>query len=107
MYLRIFQKKYIRIAVWISILSVACFGCWAILTHIFFCRPIYYYWKTDPIPYNSSSCLDLVDNYMAFTILNIVTDLMIILLPIPIIGQLMVRKGLKLTLILVFVLGGV
>ena len=106
MYLRIFHTKYIRIAVWASIGTVLCFAFWAIFAHIFFCRPVRYFWKTNPIPYDSPSCLDALDNYMAFTILNIVTDFFIVLLPLPFIRQLKLRKSLKLGLTMIFLLGG-
>ncbi|KAH8651814.1 hypothetical protein BGZ60DRAFT_533691 [Tricladium varicosporioides] len=100
-YLRIFPLKRVRLSCYILLSVVICFGLWLFFGSVFSCNPIAKYW--DPrIP---GTCLDSYGLWLGNSIVNILTDFAIFLLPIPVIKSLNLAKKLKWSLMIVFAFG--
>ena len=79
-------------------LNVA-WGAWACLNSWVICTPIAYNWdKTIP----GGHCLDHVSAYISVGVIDIVVDVCIFLLPIPMVWQLQVPQRNKIGLYLLF-----
>ena len=102
-YLRIFPTKKMRTAIWTVFGIVIIYGGWTVLSMVFFCTPIEGYWKTEL----SGNCFDADLLWLVNGGLNILTDLFIIVLPLPGLKALMLPRAQKLGLMFVFALGGV
>ncbi|KAG7135490.1 hypothetical protein HYQ45_006759 [Verticillium longisporum] len=66
------------------------------------CKPIHLYWQVVPHP---GSCVEAEAQLMTVGILNIVTDLMLILLPLPLVVAMQAAWRLKAQLYVLFLLG--
>lgn len=104
-YLRIFPTKKMRLAIWIVFGIVIVYGAWTVFSMVFFCTPIEAYWKSDSNV--KARCFKASQLWLVNGALNIFTDLLIITLPLPGLKALMLPRGQKLGLMLVFLLGGV
>ncbi len=102
MYLRLFgSDKPFKYATW----AVLCFvtgylGC-NIITLIFGCTPVSKYWKHD----QPGHCINLVKADHAYGSMNVVSDVLLFLLPLPMIWQLRLTLREKLGLVLIFMSG--
>ncbi|KAI9799501.1 MAG: hypothetical protein M1833_004023 [Piccolia ochrophora] len=67
---------------------------------VFQCAPVYYFWDRR----NEGECLPIGSLYTA-TFTNIVADLVILVLPLPMVWQLQLRLGQKIALTGIFTLG--
>ena len=103
--MRIFQSKRMRIATWLVLGIVIIYGTWASFTNIFLCSPIEVAWDVRSVPFKKTNCLDLYKVFAAYTSLNIGTDVFILLLPLPVLQGLMMPRGQKIGLTVVFLLG--
>ncbi|KAI9822793.1 MAG: hypothetical protein M1832_003026 [Thelocarpon impressellum] len=72
-----------------------------VLVAIFPCQPIHAFWDFS----KPSKCVSQVPMYIANSALNIFTDVVILVLPMPIIWKLQVSRRQKSVLCLIFVLG--
>jgi hypothetical protein len=70
--------------------------------YAFDCKPVYYNWHFDPMHYD---CIDITHVKMATGAVNILTDLIIVLMPLPLVLQLHLAKAQKVGLFLVFSTG--
>ncbi|KAI0107963.1 hypothetical protein F4776DRAFT_416780 [Hypoxylon sp. NC0597] len=102
-YRRIFPQKWFH---W-TLLGVAVFmGAWMFTTVfaiIFQCIPIEFNWDTS-IP--GGHCINIGQMALATSILNVLTDVAILLLPLPLVWKLNVSPKRRSGLILLFGLGG-
>lgn len=102
-----------RIAIWTIFGVIIIYGGWAFFSSIFVCWPIDTFWNftdefwqfTAPDAFEKK-CLDPEKFYVAHAGLNIGTDILILALPIPGLRHLMLPRGQKIALMLVFMLGG-
>lgn len=102
-----------RIAIWTIFGIIIIYGGWAFFSSIFICWPIDAFWNftdefwkfTAPDAFKEQ-CLDPEKFYVAHAGLNIGTDILILALPIPGLRHLMLPRGQKIALMLVFMLGG-
>lgn len=102
LYLRIFVQRPFRIACWVMIAIIASYGIASTLAAIFQCSPIPRAWdKTIP-----GHCINITQNWYANAGFSIITDLIILLLPMPIIFSLHLPKSQKISLAFIFALGG-
>ena len=101
-YLKIFLSKKIRIATWLVIAITIIYGAWTTLSNVFYCRPIESLWLETP----GAKCFYFMPLMVANSIFNIVTDILVYLLPLPGLKRLMLPKSQKIGLLLVFTLGG-
>ena len=85
-------------------LLVLIFGAatWGIFGNIFLCDPVRSYWDVTL----SGTCMDKENHFWSTSIIGIVLDFAIWLLPMPVVGKLKLPKRQKMGLLLVFGLGG-
>ncbi|KAI9851116.1 MAG: hypothetical protein M1838_004451 [Thelocarpon superellum] len=74
-----------------------------VLVGIFWCTPVSAFW--DNILENAPNCVDENGSYVANASINVVTDLVILVLPMPIIVKLHISRRQKIVLCSIFVLG--
>lgn len=101
-YIRIFFVKPFRIATWIVITFIACWGVMVVLTGLLLCTPIAFNWDQS-IP--GGKCADQKATFFAVGILDLITDLCVFVLPLPMIWKLQVSRGNKVALFGIFGLG--
>lgn len=71
------------------------------ITAIFQCLPIHYFW----LRVGRGHCIRTTNFYIALASLNLATDVAVLILPIPFIWQIQIRKSKKLSLSAVFLVG--
>ncbi|KAF5130191.1 uncharacterized protein G6M90_00g039510 [Metarhizium brunneum] len=103
-YLRLLQgtdRKVYRMVVWTTIVIVflAHLGC--TLSLVFACTPVEKSWK----PWVAGSCLQPGPSFTGYAVVTIVSDVVVAVLPIPVLLKLNVRPEKKLGLIGIFMLG--
>ncbi|KAJ5937100.1 integral membrane protein [Penicillium verhagenii] len=101
LYLHIFTNRRARLICYVTMTIlisnwVACTVGWALA-----CRPVSYFWTGE------GSCVNINAVYRWSGVPNIVTDLIILVLPIPTLYRLQTSLRLKLGIALTFLLGGV
>lgn len=103
MYLRLFGvNKLFRYATWaVSIFVTGYLSC-NIITLLFGCTPITKYWRHD----EPGHCIDLPQADYAYGSMNVGSDILMFLLPLPMVWQLQLSRREKFGLILVF-MGGI
>lgn len=69
---------------------------------IFECSPIHYFWDRMPI---GGQCIDVQRFFTGQSVVNIITDAVLLALPLPLIWRLQLPLGQKLGLSAVFLLG--
>ena len=72
------------------------------LVEIFECSPIDSLWN----PQVKGKCINLSAELIASSVLNVVTDFLLLVLPLPILWRLQISMERKLELIGIFLLGG-
>ena len=72
---------------------------------LFQCKPIHYSWDL-PRGFTQGQCIDLTGGYVGTGITNTVSDLALIILPMPIVWGLQISKRQKLIICGIFLLGG-
>lgn len=102
-YFTIFHTGKVRRACWVIIGIVVAYGMWSIITAIFMCSPVPYFWNKS-IP--GGRCLPEQPVWFGNGAINIATDLMILILPMPTFSKLNLPKKQKIGLMLVLSLGG-
>lgn len=103
LYMRIFtaHRRY-RIAVYTTGTVMVLWSVAGIITCLAYCKPFAYAWnKTIP----GGKCGDTMTAYRFISIPNIVTDIVILVLPLPAIYKLHISPGAKLGLLLTLAFG--
>lgn len=101
-YLHLSPQKWFRVAVWIGIAIVSLYtGCITTLM-LFHCNPIR---KAFDFGIVGGSCLDVGVLYMATAVSNIITDVMLFILPMPMIFNLRMKLAQKIGAALIFAIG--
>ncbi|KAL6233034.1 hypothetical protein BDW75DRAFT_242426 [Aspergillus navahoensis] len=101
-YLRIFPSYKFRILCYIVMGVVIAYSTWAIVSGFVNCVPVAKFWDRE-LPGN---CLSFEALWFFNASMNIATDLILLILPMPLITQLQLPKRQKLALMGVFALGG-
>ncbi|KAF2648432.1 hypothetical protein K491DRAFT_670618 [Lophiostoma macrostomum CBS 122681] len=101
-YLNVFPPRKFRIACWVILAIVVGYTIWTVCASIFFCIPVDSFW-TGRQP---ARCLNRYAMWFTNASINIVSDFVIILLPMPIIRSLNLARAQKRALIGVFAVGG-
>ncbi|KAF4625948.1 hypothetical protein G7Y89_g12214 [Cudoniella acicularis] len=101
LYMRIFSISNIQLICYIQLAIVIVYGLWLLFDNIFFCTPISFFWdKTIP-----GKCLPSAKVWFTNSSLNIATDFMILILPLPVISTLRLPKQQKQILYPIFAVG--
>lgn len=101
-YLHLSPQFYFRVAVWISIGIVATYTTVITVLMVFHCNPVK---KAFDFTITGGVCMDAGILYMATAVSNIVTDIMLFVLPIRTIMGLRMGLGQKLGAIFIFAIG--
>lgn len=75
---------------------------WGVFGVIFLCDPVHKYWDMTVL----GTCMDAETHFWSTSIIGIVLDWAVWLLPIPVVGKLKLPRRQKLGLLVVFGLGG-
>lgn len=102
LYLRIFVTRRFRQICWGGIIFLSCMGTANVLVTMFSCHPIRSFFDAT-VP---GTCINTVHFYWATAILNVLTDVFILVLPMPTVWKMQATVQRKLAISLVFVLGG-
>jgi hypothetical protein len=79
------------------------YGIWGIFSAIFTCIPIHAFWD---FGYAGAKCLDKKFMWFFNASLNLLTDIILVALPMPVLKQLDLPKKQKIGLMCIFGLGG-
>ena len=102
LYLRIFTDKRYRISTWVLAAIISGTAVAVSLTAIFQCSPVLYAWDKS-IP--GGSCINVAAFYVYCSVPNVITDIAVLLLPLPMIFKLHANQSQKVGLSIVFLLG--
>lgn len=101
-YLRLSKnKKYFRLATYLTMAVIIVGGTILTFFSIFACHPITKTFSNS----TTQKCIRLVTLYFAATPINVVTDAVILILPIPILTGMQLPRKQKIILVLLFALG--
>ncbi|KAF2704977.1 hypothetical protein K504DRAFT_449041 [Pleomassaria siparia CBS 279.74] len=103
-YQRVFPVRKFQIWCWSFLGIVVSFTIATVCTSIFACKPIETFWKMGP---GAPECIDTTSSWFSNAAFNILLDLMVILLPMPVVRNLNLAKRQKWLLMGLFALGGV
>ncbi|KAK7538224.1 uncharacterized protein J3D65DRAFT_321019 [Phyllosticta citribraziliensis] len=104
-YLRIFgTQQAMRIACYATITFVVTYTFVAGFMNIFNCKPIHYFWSRALDP-TSGSCLDFEAVWFTHAGINIFSDFLVIVLPMPVLKSLKIHKRQKIALMAIFAFG--
>ncbi|KAH7392522.1 hypothetical protein BKA66DRAFT_510100 [Pyrenochaeta sp. MPI-SDFR-AT-0127] len=101
-YLRIFPVRRFRKACFGVLGVVVAYGAWAIFSSIFICNPVAFSWDKS-IP--GGHCMNQLVVWFTNAGMNIAQDVIILLMPMPVIRTLQIPKGQKTGLVTMFALG--
>ncbi|KAF7590740.1 hypothetical protein BBP40_002478 [Aspergillus hancockii] len=101
LYLRLFPLKNYQIILVIVLVFVILSGLWMVFGSFFMCIPVRGFWDTSI----SHSCISRAVMWSLNAALQIVTDMIIVILPMPLLTKLQLPKRQKIALIIVFALG--
>lgn len=100
-YYRILGTGQMRVAIKVAFVFVALWSISQLLVVIFTCSPIHKFW----LPETPGTCIPNLPFWYVNAAGNIVTDIIVFVLPLPALSRLNLRRGQKLGLIGVFCLG--
>lgn len=101
-YSRIFFVRTFRIAAWITIAFVISWGVMVLLTAFLLCTPLAFNWDQS-IP--GGRCANQKATFIAVGVLDLVTDVCVFVLPLPMIYNLKVSRGNRVALFGIFGIG--
>ncbi|KAI4761124.1 hypothetical protein E4T52_01887 [Aureobasidium sp. EXF-3400] len=102
-YMRLFQEKTIHRIIIGMIVFVAAFGTWSIIGSLLICYPVHYFWDRK----GDAKCMNFEAKWFSDAAVCIITDLILLSLPMPYLKGLNLPYRQKAGLIGVFALGGV
>lgn len=102
LYLKLGPIRWFHVAVYITMFIVIGANFALIFAFIFACTPVKRGWD---ITITEGSCINRAALYIATAVLNMITDILLLLLPIPIVVRLQMPRIQKLGLILIFAIG--
>jgi hypothetical protein len=91
--LRVFPTRHFRISCYYMLAIVLVYGTWAASSNLFICNPVSFFWNNGPdkIGY----CMDRKSIWYTNAAVNIAQDLIIILLPMPLVRTLQIPRSQK------------
>ncbi|KAH8425101.1 uncharacterized protein LDX57_002850 [Aspergillus melleus] len=93
-------------AMWFCIFLTLGYCVACTITFLSCCRPLSYYWTQYRDSSGGKCVFDLYSFYIGNAVANVVTDVIILLVPIPLIWKLQMRTTLKVMISSIFILGG-
>ncbi|KAF2642724.1 hypothetical protein P280DRAFT_540606 [Massarina eburnea CBS 473.64] len=101
-YRRVFTTRRFQVVCWLVLTAVVIHTTWSVLGSILACLPVRAFWTKE----TPAKCIDQFSMWFTNAGINITTDFIIILLPIPVIKSLNLAKRQKLALMGIFAVGG-
>ena len=101
-YLRFFVHRRFRIVCWILVVISILYFCVAIMINMFSCRPLQALWEPQ---LQNAQCIDLNTWWISSSAPNIAMDLVVEILPIPVIWNLKLPMKDRIGLVLIFASG--
>lgn len=101
LYKKLSQLKWFNTCVYILMTIVISYSVGIIFALIFPCNPIPANWDLSV----TGKCIDKAGIYLATAAINVITDLLILTLPIPMILRLNMPRSKKIGLVIVFIVG--
>jgi hypothetical protein len=101
-YLRVFVGNGVRRACWGTLAFVTCYGIYTVLISILACIPISAFWSPTP----DMRCVSKKFSWFFNASFNIMTDLIILILPMPTLKSLKLPTRQKVGVMMIFALGG-
>lgn len=101
-YRRVFPLQSVQRACWAVLAIVMCYTIWTVLGSVFACVPVRAFWTKEA----GAQCLNQSAMWYTNAAINILTDFVIILLPMPVIKSLKLARRQKLALYIIFAIGG-
>ncbi|PGH07999.1 hypothetical protein GX51_01439 [Blastomyces parvus] len=101
-YHRIFPGSRIRLACYAAIAFLTLYGLWVVIGAFLTCIPVKRFWD-DTVEGN---CMNRDAFWLSTAIVHIVTDIILLAMPMPILIRLNLPKRQRIALVLVFALGG-
>ena len=102
LYLRIFTEKRHRISTWVLGAIISGTAVAVSLTAIFQCSPVPHAWDRSV---TGGNCIKVASFYVYCSVPNLITDVAILVLPLPMIYKLHTSQSQKVGLSIVFLLG--
>jgi hypothetical protein len=102
LYLRAFPARSMRIACYVALGFIGVYGLWAILSGYLNCIPVAKFWDNTL----DGGCINMEALWFSNAIVHIITDITILLMPMPILSSLQLPRKQKIALMAVFALGG-
>ncbi|KAF7503657.1 hypothetical protein GJ744_003386 [Endocarpon pusillum] len=104
LYVRIFSVQKFRYAVYAVAALVVAYWASTFIRMFFLCSPFAFSWdKTIP----NGRCIDVAAAYLSATIINLILDVMVIILPMPVLWRLQMPTGKKVGISAIFSIGAV
>lgn len=103
LYLRLFSERFYRIASWITAGLVVANGIGALVPAFVMCIPLEYFWNRK-LP-GGGRCIDINAWYRWSSMMNIITDVIMLVLPIPMVLKLQSSSRTKFGLAFTFAIG--
>ena len=103
LYFRIFVQKRFRQCVQVMLGLVTAWTITFFLTNLFACRPV----TALVEPFYGNKCVDTISMWYAGSVSDIILDLLILLMPIPVVWQLHLPTKQKIGVLAMFFLGTV
>ncbi|KAF4930352.1 Satratoxin biosynthesis SC1 cluster protein 4 [Colletotrichum viniferum] len=100
-YLRVFKVATTQKICKAMLVVLAFYGAWTVFGSIFMCVPVQAFWGD-----GTGRCMDRLAFWFSNAVLNIATDIIIVVIPIPLIRTLQISRKQKIALIMVFAVGG-
>lgn len=105
-YSRIFVLHSFRTVNIAMMIAVVVYSCWTVFSAIFACSPIQFFWQMDTTMFPNGKCLNRLAVWYTNAALNIVSDIIIAAMPLPLLKSLNIPKRSKIALMIAFGLGG-
>jgi len=101
--LRFIVQSRIRLLCWFLLVLICVYGMIASLVSAMACLPVPYFWdRTVP----GGHCINLLAFWYSNAAFNIITDIIVLVIPISVLRSLQLPRRQKYGLLLVFALGG-
>ena len=105
-YSRIFVQETFQICNKVMMTAVVVYSFWTVFSAVFACTPIQFFWHMDTELYPHGKCLNRLAVWYTNAALNIISDIIIAAMPLPLLHSLNVPKRSKVAPMVVFGLVG-
>ena len=103
-YLRIFPNRWFKISCWVTMAACFCYGVAFLLVSVFQCRPLSYAWHHWDGEH-TGTCNNINAQGWTSAAFNVILDVIVIALPLPLLAKLQLNKRKKFLVILMFSVG--